>query len=626
MGTTILEFSSLTAVPTKTKVYGIGTIATAIVAEAASVVEISDTEADTTKRYAALFIDLPGSDYQMISFDISGNAIVHEKYTTIDGTTVQPWSEWKPAVVPSGFNTVGVSNGGIVVSTNTNGDNIATVLNTAEILAAIQLLGDGPMGVTVTVVDGSAVPVGGITVDVLDSDGNRIGVWGLTNSSGIVRFGLDADDYEFTIASTPGFATHTPQSLTVDADGETLTLTVSRQSVALPYYVQSSLGKASPPPRTLADLMSHVFDAFDLQPTAIDERRARKSAVEAIQHVVTKHAWRYNSRRDRITLASPYTTGTVAVSGATVTLSGGTWPEWASNGVLVFSEDSVTDRRGWEVRERVSDTVLLLADESPDTVTGNTFTLAQSKVMIPSNCRTIYEIYNGTLDQPVRIIPHAELHRNELWNDATPADLRSVAIVSHYATGEKFLAFSPPPASETVITMDALFDPLPAERVLRYASATASVSIAASIATFTGITIPEGMGDMLLLVGSGSTAPSPRYGWGNSSQEQPLYSLRVRQRLSSTTVELYGASGITVNTKGFLLADVVDFPNHVYPAIERFTEAVMARLTKRKDMFALEAIAEEQMRYAMEQDIPTDRYGTTRDPYVRTGHIVSEDP
>jgi hypothetical protein len=526
-------------------------------------------------------------------------------------------AEWEVSGVASSENFT------ILVQSVTAADTDTIAIAVAD--AWTGMLGDGPLGVTVTVIDGSAIPVGGITVDVLDTDGNRIGVWGLTSSSGIVRFGLDADDYEFTIASQPGFAAHTPQSLTVDADGETLTLTVARQSVALPYYVPSNLGKSSPPPMTLADLMSHIFTSFDLAPTPLDERKALKAAMEGIRHVTTKHAWRYNNRRDRVTLSAPCTTGTVSITGSTVTLAGGTWPEWASLGVLIFAGDTLSDDRGWRVRERVSDTVLLLDAPVETDVAGKTYTLAQAMVMIPYQTRQIYEIYNATLDQPISIISHIDLHKHELWNDATPAELRSVAITTNHTTGEKFLAFSPPPNRETTITIDGLFDALPAERCLRYASATASVAISGSVATFTGVKIPEGMGDMILYVGSTTTAPAPRFGWGTSSTELPSYTLRVRQRINDTSVELYGASGITTSGKGFILADVIDYPKHVLIAIERFTDAVFARMTQRKNFMQLDAIAEEELRYAIEQDIPTTGATPHRRPQLRSGHIISEE-
>lgn len=184
---------------------------------------------------------LPDDTSQAIAYDVANLVsdwslaipVIQDGLATSTAlATLSGYVDTEVAAIKAKTDQMSFSTGGIVVSTNTNGDNLASVLNTAEILDAIQLLGDGPLGVTITVVDGSAVPVGGITVVVLDSGGSSIGVWGTTSSSGIAVFYLDADDYQFTIASTPGFEAHTPQSLTVDGDGELLTLNVDRQTIA----------------------------------------------------------------------------------------------------------------------------------------------------------------------------------------------------------------------------------------------------------------------------------------------------------------------------------------------------------------------------------------------------------
>lgn len=126
------------------------------------------------------------------------------------------------------FNGTPIYSGWLVPGQSLIVDSPATVAQIAEAAG----VGNGEFGVYVTVEDATSTPVGGISVVVLDSGGSSIGVWGTTSSSGIAVFYLDADDYQFTIASTPGFEAHTPQSLTVDGDGELLTLNVDRQTIA----------------------------------------------------------------------------------------------------------------------------------------------------------------------------------------------------------------------------------------------------------------------------------------------------------------------------------------------------------------------------------------------------------
>jgi hypothetical protein len=59
-----------------------------------------------------------------------------------------------------------------------------------------------------------------------------------------------------------------------------------------------------------------------------------------------EHQWSFMERKFYAAYSAPYSTGTVAVTGGVVTLSGGTWPTWAKDGVLVTGGTTlfITDR------------------------------------------------------------------------------------------------------------------------------------------------------------------------------------------------------------------------------------------------------------------------------------------
>jgi hypothetical protein len=493
---------------------------------------------------------------------------------------------------------------------------------TQSVAATISSAGVGEYGVTITVEDGSSNLVGGIAVEVLDSNGARTGIWGYTTSLGTVEFSLNAGEYQFTVALQAGYESHTPQSLTVAEDGETLTLEVTRQSVSVPYVGTSALGKSDPPPKTLADIVSYVMLAVDAAGTDIDERKAVLAAQESVRQVTLKHAWSFNNRRVPVVVNAPYSTGTVTVSGSTVTLAGGTWPEWAQLGVFTYTGDGRTDGRGWRVRERVSSTVLTLEGAPPDAASGAAYSLAQVVVQLPDQLRDVYAIYNATLDQPIEMLARTAIHMQELWDDVAPSDIRAATITVNHTTGKKFLSFSPPPDETTVITVDGLYDALPAERVIR--ATDARVAISGGIATITGATVREGYGDMLLLVGSGTAMPTPQSGWGHKNPVvEPIAAYRVRQRISSTQVELYGAADVSVTNRAFILADVVDYPHHVFLAIERFSEAAFARMVKRADYLQRETMAEEELRHAIETDSQFGNGAGGRRRHYRVGHLIT---
>lgn len=390
-------------------------------------------------------------------------------------------------------------------------------------------------------------------------------------------------------------------------------------------YTSSTIGKSPSVRPTLADVVAHVLDVFDLRPSDLDLRRARRAAREAVTTVAQRHAWRYSHRRDRITMNAPYSAGTVSVSGGEVTLSGGVWPWWASQGVLSFGGDGITDGRGWRVRERVSDTVVLLESSNPTLLSDVTYRLVHTNYPSLSGMRILRRVYNATKDQPVALIPTSELHTRQLWDETTPSDIRVATIETNHVYGDKFLVVSPPPDRTTILTVDAVFDAAPAERVIRAGSDVGLVAISGGVATFSGVSIPEGEGDMMLFVSGTSAAPTPDIGWGSQTYVPVAANYRVRRRMSATTAELYDATDVSVSSRGFVLADIVQYERYVYLAILKFAEAIFARMTMRKNWMELEQYANQELLYAMEKDIPIEKL-TYRDALnLRTGHIISQE-
>lgn len=66
------------------------------------------------------------------------------------------------------------------------------------------------------------------------------------------------------------------------------------------------------------------------------------------------HVWGFLTPTASLVLNGPYTTGTIAISGTTVTLSGGTWPTWAA------SADLIVGGTAYQIASRDSDTQLTI--------------------------------------------------------------------------------------------------------------------------------------------------------------------------------------------------------------------------------------------------------------------------
>lgn len=94
------------------------------------------------------------------------------------------------------------------------------------------------------------------------------------------------------------------------------------------------------------------------QGTAADEE-LKVVVDDALAMIAGEYEWPWYFRESAIALQEPYSTGTVALTreDATVTLSGGTWPSWAADGILLVGTVPVP------VASRTSDSVIELAWE-----------------------------------------------------------------------------------------------------------------------------------------------------------------------------------------------------------------------------------------------------------------------
>ena len=110
------------------------------------------------------------------------------------------------------------------------------------------------------------------------------------------------------------------------------------------------------------DVISHALDYMGAATDAQTERFARRAIQLAYSEMHSKRNWTYYYSTGHINTVAPYSTGTIEYdhTGGTyerqVTLTTGTWPAWAADGMLVI------DQVPYPVTSRKSATVITLAD------------------------------------------------------------------------------------------------------------------------------------------------------------------------------------------------------------------------------------------------------------------------
>lgn len=104
---------------------------------------------------------------------------------------------------------------------------------------------------------------------------------------------------------------------------------------------------------------------------------------DAIAWVATSKFWEFYKTYGDLTLREPYSTGTLAISNAstTVTLTGGTFPSWAASGKLKIGN------KVYRIASRTSGSVVVLATAwAEDAETAATFTIFQDEYTLASDC------------------------------------------------------------------------------------------------------------------------------------------------------------------------------------------------------------------------------------------------
>ncbi len=142
----------------------------------------------------------------------------------------------------------------------------------------------------------------------------------------------------------------------------------------------------SPDIWTYQDAIGHAIDYMGAASDAETERYARRAVQLAYKELANKRNWNYYHQIGHINTVAPYQTGTIAfdyTGGAyerMVTLTSGTWPTWAADGMLGISNVF------YPVTRRISDTVITLSESnspSADIAAGTEYFIAKEQYTLP---------------------------------------------------------------------------------------------------------------------------------------------------------------------------------------------------------------------------------------------------
>lgn len=144
--------------------------------------------------------------------------------------------------------------------------------------------------------------------------------------------------------------------------------------------------------KTARDLTDYLITFLVENPTGQALLQAKQAAEDALRELNNNTNWSYYYRSGRVATVAPYSTGTIAYThtGGTyerqVALTGGTWPAWATYGVLYIANIA------YEVEERKTATVLTLTSQSNlggNVASGTSYNLYRDIYPLPNDFRAV---------------------------------------------------------------------------------------------------------------------------------------------------------------------------------------------------------------------------------------------
>jgi hypothetical protein len=329
---------------------------------------------------------------------------------------------------------------------------------------------------------------------------------------------------------------------------------------------------------TYNDLLQHALDYLGADPSAVVTRDAKRAIREAYRDLPNCHNWTYFYKHGRIITNGAYDS---TVTGASiqyqhtsgtyprqVTISGGTWPTWATGGSYLrlqspmaivennIAPDDNTSVVNYKIAEQKSATVLTLDDQvnpGQDIPSGTPFQIYQDTYLLPEDYiaqdQALFERNFGGMSYTH---PREWLYENRYVFAQGVPQCYTITGDPIYP-GRLTLKIFPWPFE--VRTIDYIYKRRP--RAINHLSVTAgtiSLTSGSVVATLAGSTFTPDMVGSVIRVSSNGNVPTDDIIGSNKF----AFESYITDYLSSTTVNLADAAPSSVSGKGYEISDPID--------------------------------------------------------------------
>lgn len=302
------------------------------------------------------------------------------------------------------------------------------------------------------------------------------------------------------------------------------------------------------------DAIAHALDYMGAANDAQTERFARRAVQLAYSNMMSQRNWTYYYHIGSINTVAYYATGTIAYthSTKTATLTGGTWPSWAADGVLVI--DSVP----YPVASRTSGSDIVLVDANnpgADVASGTVYSIYRETYTLPVDFGAMDKIYrmNGTNCSMEYLTPGDFIGMKS--HSTTVGDPRAFTITSD-PNRHGVLAARFHPAPDAAYPLSFMYRRRPrALRVDSYETGTVTTSSASTTITGIGTEWTSSLVGCMIRFAQNSTGEIPT----GLSGASPFWLERVVSGYTSaTSLTIDAVPGETLTSVKYSISDPVD--------------------------------------------------------------------
>lgn len=305
--------------------------------------------------------------------------------------------------------------------------------------------------------------------------------------------------------------------------------------------------------RTLADLHERLRAYIGNDGSQERSAAVVRAAMEAIQILPTKHDWNYYKSIFRINTSPSQADGTIEfdlTGGAEerlVTLTGSTWPSWATYGTLVVAGVP------YDVDQRLSATQITLKSStspSADIAAGTSYVFYRQRYDLPEDFASMVKPIQAGNNLQYCWFKLEEYIARRNWNDAPAQPI--LFTLSNDGFGRQQLLLWP--AADAVYPIEFQYRRnMIVPSLTDYYTGRITLTDGSTTVTGNNTTFNASMNDSILRVSYDGNKPSAPDG-----NNPPQYEYLVKTADSGTQLTLRSAATATVTNRGYLLSGRLD--------------------------------------------------------------------